>query len=81
MRLGADITTTRRAIWLSMTAIWLFWVVLMGIGSDARTMLVMLIVGVIIVPLNYLQIVFALWLGRTLERIIWKTKENQHEQD
>lgn len=72
MRLGADITTTRRAIWLSVSVVW---IVFTAISEDFKTLGAMVFLAVIIVPFNYFQIVFLLWLGRTLERIIWKQKD------
>ena len=74
MRLGADITTTRRAIWLSVSVLWVIWIVFTAISGDFKTLSAMVFLAVIIVPFNYFQIVFLLWLGRTLERIIWKQK-------
>ena len=78
MKLGADITTTRRAIFVSAAVIWVLWIVIFGL-EDIQTFFVVLGLSLVMVPLNYLQIVFALWLGRKIERIIWKNKENQHE--
>ena len=74
MKPNTDITTTRRAIWLSMSAMWLFMTVIFSFSTHTSAS-IMLVLGLIMVPFNYFQTVFLLWLGRKLERMIWKNKD------